>query len=43
VEEVRRALRTAGETPVILVLTRCIGKPTAIIARRMAPADAAAV
>jgi hypothetical protein len=38
VEDIRNALRTGGGTPVILVLTRCSGKPTALVARRLAGA-----
>jgi SAM-dependent methyltransferase len=41
-DEVRRALKTDGDAPVVLVLTRCMGKPTAIIARRTARAPVAA-
>jgi hypothetical protein len=35
VEDLRKPLKTDGDTPVILVLTRCQGAPTALIARRL--------
>lgn len=37
VDAIRKSLTTDGDIPVVLILTRCMDRPTAILARRAAP------